>query len=551
VSLVSQVRVPYADLPGSPRVLSLYATGDGTVRKLLGGGLQDLGERVATIRKRSYPRAALREALEGYLSRLGAPPASLASASRLADPRCVVVATGQQPGLGASPVLTLYKAATAVSLARHIEETGLGPAVPLFWCHSADHDLDEMNRIGLLDAEMGFVRHRAELEAPPRTPAERVLVAGPVENLWTTITAQFPATDYARQAIASLRPESGDTLGSWTSRILLRLLGEEGLLVLEPLCIRRLFDPWAKLSLDRGPDLVQELRERTGRLRSASLEAPLDVERPTLLFRMVPGQEGALSRERVHLAPGGAGGGLPGADRAASGSWSPAAALRPVFQSAVLPVAAAILGPTELAYHAQIGGLFDTLGVPPPILIPRLSVTLVDDRTASHLTEKGLDLRDIPHLPERLAQANDSRRPELPSDWATSRDNLTATLEGLLSSLAAEEPSLRKKGEKARERITGELDRLAQNYRVARERASEIDQRRLRRLVSLLAPRDRLQERELSTLQMLVLFGPGLVDLLVHELDSLTFDHKILRVGRDGLVARARSVTRAHRGDAP
>ena len=50
--------------------------------------------------------------------------------------------TGQQPGFLGGPLLTIYKIATAVALARR--ETAAGrPTVPVFWLGDDDDDLRE------------------------------------------------------------------------------------------------------------------------------------------------------------------------------------------------------------------------------------------------------------------------------------------------------------------------------------------------------------------------------------------------------------------------
>src|SRR5881394_3447728 len=50
----------------------------------------------------------------------------------LAEPGTVAYVTGQQVGLFSGPAYTIYKALTAVKVARELTERGI-PAVPIFW----------------------------------------------------------------------------------------------------------------------------------------------------------------------------------------------------------------------------------------------------------------------------------------------------------------------------------------------------------------------------------------------------------------------------------
>jgi hypothetical protein len=57
------------------------------------------------------------------------------------------------------------------------------------------------------------------------------------------------------------------------------------------------------------------------------------------------------------------------------GCWlSPGAALRPLMQSLLLPVAAVVLGPSERAYWRLCDPLWERVGLPAPRILPRPSV---------------------------------------------------------------------------------------------------------------------------------------------------------------------------------
>ena len=81
-------------------------------------------------------------------------------------------------------------------------------------------------------------------------------------------------------------------------------------------------------------------------------------------------------------------------------AWSPGALLRPLAQDALLPTAAYVGGPAEIAYHAQIAPSYPHFGIPRPALLPRPSLTLVEPAQARALDAERLTLPDLLGDPE-------------------------------------------------------------------------------------------------------------------------------------------------------
>ena len=58
--------------------------------------------------------------------------------------------------------------------------------------------------------------------------------------------------------------------------------------------------------------------------------------------------------------------------------FSPNVLLRPLVQDRLLPTACYVAGPAELAYQAQLGGVYREFGIEAPLLYSRASATLLD-----------------------------------------------------------------------------------------------------------------------------------------------------------------------------
>src|SRR6478735_8253503 len=101
------------------------------------------GENVRRAATRAVSAKTL-AALRAQSARLPASPAREAHLQALSQPGTVCVVTGQQVGLFLGPLYSLYKAASAVVIARTLQqETGVR-CVPVFWLQSEDHDFEEI-----------------------------------------------------------------------------------------------------------------------------------------------------------------------------------------------------------------------------------------------------------------------------------------------------------------------------------------------------------------------------------------------------------------------
>src|SRR5207245_7574789 len=71
---------------------------------------------------------------------------------RLAGGEVLVVTTGQQPGLFTGPLYTVYKALSAIALARRLERERRGPGVAVFLVAGDDQEFAEANHRWVLNA---------------------------------------------------------------------------------------------------------------------------------------------------------------------------------------------------------------------------------------------------------------------------------------------------------------------------------------------------------------------------------------------------------------
>src|SRR6266700_4851119 len=104
-------------------------------------------DETARIKYPADRRSRLTEILERQNKSWGASSATLENIQRFRSGACALV-TGQQVGLFGGPTFSIYKALSAVRMAREAERLGI-PCVPVFWLATEDHDLEEVNQAHL------------------------------------------------------------------------------------------------------------------------------------------------------------------------------------------------------------------------------------------------------------------------------------------------------------------------------------------------------------------------------------------------------------------
>src|SRR5215831_18265619 len=116
-----------------------------------------------------------------------------ASIEKLAAGAAAVI-TGQQAQLFAGPNYTIFKALTAVKLAKALDAAGV-PAVPVFWVAAEDHDYQEIETTCILDRDSRLSQIRVDLSNEAVSPAGWLALRADVSEAIAATLSGLPESE--------------------------------------------------------------------------------------------------------------------------------------------------------------------------------------------------------------------------------------------------------------------------------------------------------------------------------------------------------------------
>ncbi len=516
------------EIPHTSRLFSDFQYHFDRVARFYGHDPGDASSFAAVAKEMAFPPARRAELVAALRARNG----DSAALDLLARPETVAVVTGQQVGLFSGPAYTIYKALTAARLAEQLNSQGI-PATPIFWLATEDHDFAEVNHSFIFGAGHGPVALSVDGSAGTERPVGTIPIAKPpLEELRKTLSA-FPFGEETADMVAQAY-QPGVTFGAAFQALLQRLLAKHGLLFIDPLdeAIRRMAAPLMREALRDGDKLRGQLLDRNQELEAAGYHAQVHLEQKTsLVFLLDGGRRITLRRQNGEYAS---------KDRRYSVEdlvqlaehLSPNALLRPVVQDYVLPTAAYVGGPAELAYMAQSQVLYQDLLGRMPVMLARNGFTLLDARTDKLIERYGLTLPSFFHGEDAIRDA--IARKLVPTALAHRFEEVQKTaaesLDELRASLVAFDATLAAAADQSRAKI------LYQFSKIERKTARETLRRNQRAageasyMSGLIFPEKHLQERLYSIIPFIAKHGPDLVDTLYANIRLDCPDHKVLVV---------------------
>ena len=494
---------------------------------------------MAQIVARNHPdRSALVDAIRNQAHTYGLGDPSEPLLKKLADPSSVAIVTGQQLGLFGGPLYTLYKIISSIQLADWYEkELGI-KAVPVFWLEGEDHDFDEIAGTTLISGDDAVeVRYAPAQNDAYTSSIGRLVISSEIADTLAQFESHLQPTEFTAALMQVLREAyvPGNTMLQAFVSVMNFMLGDGRVLYVSPddpalkaLCIP-LFEKEIK-ACEQSSAILEET--------SAKLGADYHVQvqtKPTNLF--IQGSKGRVAIDRkgsgFETRDGVAYGEAELIEKlhAAPASFSPNVVMRPLMQDTVLPTAAYVAGPGEVAYFAQFKGLYEWAGLQMPVIIPRASATILEKKVEKVVERYGLDLTTFEEQFDPLFGRIVKEQMEVDVDAAFKKASsyVHQAINEIKPIVEGVDKSLVKSTDATRGLMLKEWSKLKDRVLKAERQQQDVLKGQLYRASSNLFPFQIPQERALSPLYFLNKYGLDFGQKLISTLDLDTTEHQVIQ----------------------
>lgn len=461
---------------------------------------------------------------------------------RLVRDRAYAVVTGQQVGLFSGPLYTIYKSLTAIKLAEYLDRHLPGSFVPVFWLASDDHDLAEIDHIDLLGVENRIERilyksrtTRLKIPAVDRTFSSEI--ADSFERLSDlTRDSEFKQDILSHLAEAYRSGRSfADAFACWMAR----LFGTYGLVLVDGSHheLKRLGKNVFAREIDAYSPSTDAVLRTSDELNRAGYSLQVRLRAGLLNLFLIEKERQAVHWKGDEFFVKETGSAYTRSELLAlldenPAIFSPNVLLRPIFQDHLFPTVAYVGGPGEIAYFAQMKGVYESFGLPMPIIYPRKTVTVVEKNVGTVLDRYGITVEDVWQDAQNLAK--EIAKKQIPATldrvFRVAASHIQQDFRAIKQEIGRFEPTLEKSVDLARGRVGRQLRILENKVSRASHIRDQDVSRQLHKAANSLYPLGLLQERVFNIVPFLIKYGYPFLEGLTETLDMEDHNHQVIRL---------------------
>ena len=524
-----------------------YVTEFGNVQQFYGGNFRDDAHWKSLLKKvaeRPIDRSSLAHILGEQNRNFHCGVRTLANIDALLNDNTVAIVTGQQVGLFTGPLYTIFKTLTTLKL---VETLAVRYPdynfVPVFWLEGEDHDYEEVNSIKILSAtnDVQEFRHELKKSADDQNlgAVGKIEFDETIESIFANLDQSLIQTEFKSKVLELFRTayQKGMTFNRSFAHMMNVLLENSGLVFLDPNDkeVKKLLAPLFQRELAETPKFCQLVVDQSAELEK-QYHAQVKPKSVNLFFfhkggryLLEPRPDGySLKGTRQHLSREF----VIDAAKNTPELFSSNVVLRPICQDWLLPTLAYVAGPSEVAYFGQLRTLYEAVNIPMPIIYPRASATVIEekaDKVLDRFSVSVVDIfRDVEFVKEKVA--TEVSEVNLEEVFGGTSFSIQEALEGISPVLQKIDPTLIGALENVSKKTAANIEGLKERAVAAQKRQHEVSLRQIDKVTNLVFPQSNFQERELNVLYFLNKYGLEFLRWLYGELKIDIFKHQLIKL---------------------
>jgi len=546
------MQIPYNKLPGFNDFFNDYIKDFNSLKDFFNYNYSDKESIFKSItdkeenylNKKLFSRSELADILSIQNKFFNASDAAINNIELLKQDNTFAIVTGQQCGLLSGNLYTVIKALSAYLLAKKLsEDFNDYNFIPVFWLEADDHDFLEVNNINVFDKENKLAHLDYFENATPQekylTPVNSIVFDDFIEKFKTDLGENLIKSDFTETVFdfinRSYKP--GISFPVAFARFMNYIAGNLGIVFCNPADkeIKKLLIPVFEKELNTYPETCERVIETSAvieqKYEPQVKPQPINIfyvhnnhrhlvePRPDNIFALKNSRqkfEKALLIEQLYSNPE---------------NFSGNVILRPVCQDYLLPTVAYVGGPSEIAYFAQFKNVYEFYDVVMPVIYPRVSVTLLENRVAKFLDTNGLtaeELFDNKKITSKLM--NKINELKVDDIFNNLKDELNALYYSFGIDLEKIDKNLLNTFKSKNEKYIESLDFLKQKFIESQARQNESAINKLNSAIESIYPDEVMQERYLNIVYYLNKYGTGVMQKLLDAMDINSFNHQVIEI---------------------
>lgn len=485
-------------------------------------------------------RKDLHDTLLDYNRKIGVSEKTIHHIEHLLDENTLAVVTGQQVGLFGGPLYTIYKIIGAIQTAEKLQT--LYPDyrfIPIFWMEDEDSDFKEINWTGVITAQNEYkkIYYKNNFQNSLNNPICTIRLTEDILHTEEEILDSIIQTEFTNEIFSHLResyrPETfiHDAFAGWINR----LFKDYGLVLYHPSngTMKRYALSLFRDALENADDIHQIVQRKSKWLKDNGYTAQVQTK-PSYLYcleKQHPFNIRNLNKFRIHTP-------LSIQEKISllelmeekPECFIPNVLLRPLVQDTIIPVAAYVAGPAEIAYMAQIAPLYEYWKIEQPYIVPRPSVTIVENKIAHLLEKYSVSLIELLNKNEENFRAlyRYEKENNVSEKISRLKDKIITEISDLRSSLESVDISLSGALDTTIKKMKDGIDVLQKKTEMAENKKTDNLHHHIHKIKNHLLPDNDFQERKINTLYFINKYHLDFIQNLYSQISIQTIKHQII-----------------------